>query len=551
MQQVDAESYVHHGPPVAGRSQRGRHAERRGRALRAALLSAIVPGAGQLYLRAWARAAVMLTITAVAVGAVLMFARDRAALAGLAVRPTWLLGLLGLDVAVLVLRIACVVDAYRLGIPAAPAPAPARRTPQPEATRTFRGNRVIAPARPHRRWPAAVALALILTATAVPHPVAGYYDLQAYDLVTSVFGSGQPGWGGSGAQAGPPVATRTPGRLTVLLLGGDAGQGRESLRTDTMIVATVDMATGQSAMFGLPRNTVNVPLPEPAASHFGECECFSSEYTGAGNNTLNALYRFAEEERPEWFPGTRNPGVNAIMGAAEKIVGIPIDHYAMVDLKGFVQVVDALGGVTVTVTKPVRVEVETDIDKLGLGSGGPAFTLKPGRRHLDGRTALAYVRSRKETSDYDRMKRQRCLLSTLAGQASAGNILRGFPRLARAVKSNVTTDLPIERLPELIEVADAGGVQVTTIGITPPKFTDGYQNGYPILDVPRIHKAVKKLIATPKPKAATPPAPEAEKPAPPGQDDAEPTGTTKPKSGSGGKSSGNEVEQSSDACGIG
>jgi hypothetical protein len=95
-------------------------------------------------------------------------------------------------------------------------------------------------------------------------------------------------------------------------------------------------------------------------------------------------------------------------------------------------------------------------------------------------------------------------------------------------------------------------VQVTTIGITPPDFTDGYQNGYPILDVPRIHKAVKKLIAAPKPKAAAP-APTVEK-APAGQDDAEPTETTKPKSGSSGssgKSSGNEVEQSSDACGIG
>jgi LCP family protein required for cell wall assembly len=493
----------------------------------------------------------MLTITAVSIGAVLLYARDRTALASLAVRPTWLLALLGLDVAVLVLRIACVVDAYRLGIPKDPAPAPARRTPQPEANRTFKGTGTIAAPGSHRRWPAAVALALILTVTAVPHQVAGYYDLQAYDLVTSVFGSGQAGWGGSGPQAGPPVATRTPGRLTVLLLGGDAGQGRESLRTDTMIVATVDMATGQAAMFGLPRNTVNVPLPEPAAKHF-ECECFSSEHTGVGNNTLNALYRFAEEERPEWFPGPRNPGVNAIMGAAEEIVGIPIDHYAMVDLKGFVQVVDALGGVTVNVTKPVRVEVETDIDKLGLGSGGPAFTLKPGRRHLDGRTALAYVRSRKDTSDYDRMKRQRCLLSTLAGQASAGNVLRGFPRLARAVKSNVTTDLPIERLPELIEVAGAGGVAVTTIGITPPEFTDGYRNGYPILDVPRIHKAVRKLIAEPKPKAAAP-APTAGKTPPAGQDDAEPTETTKPKSGSSGsngKKAGNEVEQSSDACGM-
>jgi LCP family protein required for cell wall assembly len=490
-----------------------------GRAIGAAVLSALIPGAGQLYLRAWARAAAMLAVSLLFVGIALRLTGDRAALAGLLLRPNWLLGLLAVDAALLVFRIACVVDAFQLGAP-------------PSARRKARAGAV----RSRRPWPVAAALAVIVAFTVLPHPVAGYYDLQTYDLVTSVFGNQQPGASASGGNGGAPVVTKTPGRLTVLLLGGDAGQGRESVRTDTMIVASVDMATGRAAMFGLPRNMINVPLPEPAASHY-DCACFP--------DTLNALYRFAEEEHPEWFPGSRNAGVNAIVGAAEKLTGLPIDHYAMVDLRGFVEIVDALGGVTVTVTKPIHIEVESNIEELGLGRGGPAYTLKPGRRHLDGLTALAYVRSRKTTSDYDRMRRQRCLLSTLADQAGTGRILRGFPRLAKAIKSNVKTDLPTQSLPQLIDMADSQGVQVTTIGITPPAFTDGYERGYPIPDVKRIRKAVADLIR--KPAAATPGAPTQTTVRP------KPTTTTSGGDAGGGstgttKAPSRDIAQTSDAC---
>jgi len=174
---------------------------------------------------------------------------------------------------------------------------------------------------------------------------------------------------------------------------------------------------------------------------------------------------------------------------AETMLGLPIDHYALVDLKGFVDIVDALGGVTVDVRKPIRVEV----DRLGTRGPQSQYVMPVGRRKLDGFTALAYVRSRKTTSDYDRMQRQRCVLGSLARQTDPAEVLRAFPRLANVVKRSVATDVPAGRLPALLE-AVGGRARVSSIGLTPPTYAAGWSGGYPIPDVPRIQRTVRKLL---------------------------------------------------------
>jgi LCP family protein required for cell wall assembly len=326
----------------------------------------------------------------------------------------------------------------------------------------------------------------VIGLTAAPHLASAYYDLQAYDLITSVFSGSDPGWrasGGGGTANG--VATALPGRITVLLIGGDAGEGRQGLRTDSMIVASAELATGRTSLFGLPRNLVQAPMPEgPAADLFG-CGCFP--------RPLNELYAFAELERPDLFPGGRHPGVVALAGVAEALLGIPIDHYALVDLKGFVELVNALGGVTVNVTRPILIEV----DRLGTEGAHPAYELRPGRRHLDGWRALAYARSRKTTSDYDRMQRQRCLLGSLARQTDPAELLRTFPRLVGVIKHNVVTDIPAAKLPALIEAAGAQRARVSTIGFAPPTYAAGWSAGYPIPDVPLIQRTVRRMLRLP------------------------------------------------------
>jgi polyisoprenyl-teichoic acid--peptidoglycan teichoic acid transferase len=440
------------------------------RPLAAALLSCLLPGAGQLYLGHRSRGSAMLAVTVACLAAAVGIWSDPGALPRMLVQPTALVALLVADVGLLVFRMAAVVDAYLLA---------ARQQPPP--------------ARGRWRRLGVAGMVGVIGLTAAPHLASAYYDLQAYDLITSVFTGADPGWkaGGRGGGANG-VATALPGRVTVLLIGGDAGPGREGLRTDSMIVASADLTTGRTALFGLPRNLVQAPMPEgPAADLFG-CSCFP--------RPLNELYAFAELERPDLFPGGKHPGVVALAGVAEALLGIPIDHYALVDLKGFVDIVNALGGVTVNVTKPILIEV----DRLGTRGAHPRYELQPGRRHLDGWKALAYARSRKTTSDYDRMQRQRCLLGSLARQTDPAELLRTFPRLVGVIKRSVVTDIPAGQLPALIEAAGARRAQVSTVGFAPPTYTAGWSAGYPIPDVPLIQRTVRRMLRLPGATVAKP-----------------------------------------------
>lgn len=421
--------------------------------LLAALLSALVPGLGQLYSGRRRLGAVALATTAALLLVAMAAARlGPIGLVPLLLRPSVLVGLLALDVGLTLLRLGCVIDAFRS--------AQLRRGPPP-------GGRYTA---------SLVGLAVIAAGTVAPHVVAGYYDVQAHRLVSSI----------AGASTGSATAWLRRDRVSVLLLGGDAGPGRVGLRTDTMIVASVERSTGAVALFGLPRNLTGVPLPDRAAVAF-PCRCFPKP--------LNALYGWARAH-PELFPGSPDAGAAALMGAVERLLGIPIDHYALVDLSGFVEVIDALGGVTVDVTERVR-------DRLSPATpGGPwrSFDIRPGRQHLDGESALAYARSRHATSDYDRMRRQRCLLAAMAGQADPPTLLRALPRLVPLIERTVATDIPARDLPALAGLAaKARRDRVVTVGLTPPRFAPTRNAaGYPVVDAPAVRAAVSQALTHPE-----------------------------------------------------
>jgi polyisoprenyl-teichoic acid--peptidoglycan teichoic acid transferase len=437
--------------------------DRRGRPLVAALLSCLVPGVGQLYLGYRRRGVAMLVVTVLCLAVAVGLWSEPSAVSRMLLLPRALLALLVADAGLLVFRVVAVIDAYLL----------ARRDggQRPVAAGWRRG--------------AAAGLVAVVAFTAAPHAATAYYDLEAYDLRTSVFAGEDPQWHARARdrhENGNGLVTAIPGRVTVLLLGGDAGPGRRGLRTDTMIVASFEVATGKLSLFGLPRNLVQVPLPDgPAADYFGQCRCFP--------RLLNELYAFAEDERPDLFPNSRRPGIAAVAGAAEELLGLPIDHYALVDLLGFIDVVDALGGVTVNNLKPVRVE----IDRLGRPGPHPAFELQPGPHRLNGYSALAYSRSRKTTTDYDRMQRQRCVIGSLARQTDPAQLLAAFPRLVKVLKRSVATDIPASRLPSLLQAAGDRPVKVTTVGFTPPTYNIGWSSGYPIPNVHKIRSTVHRL----------------------------------------------------------
>jgi polyisoprenyl-teichoic acid--peptidoglycan teichoic acid transferase len=433
------------------------------RAATCAGLSLLVPGVGQIHGGRPRRGVAILAVAAALLAAAVVLAAQGATfLLGQAVRTDVLLAALGANAALLLARGGVVVDAWRLG------------------------------RRPAARLARVALLGGLLAIVALPQVLAGWYQWSAYDAVRTIFLDVDP------ADIPPalpfqitpeinphaPLAPAWPegGRLTVLLIGGDAGPGRVGLRTDTMVVATLDTRTKRGALLSLPRNLAEVPLPPRAAG---------LEPGGTFPDILNALYGWATLHADR-FPG-RDPGATALKQVAANLTGLRVDYYALVDFRGFVEMVDALGGVTVTVTRPVLDRVSPPEE----GDDWIRIDLPAGRQHLDADQAFAYVRARSQSSDYERIRRQRCVLAALAQQADAGRLLRAFPRIAGAARRNVRTDIPRKVLPDLIRlVSGVDRHRVLSLGFTPPAYTSGFVGpGYPVPDIPAIRAATRTAIS--------------------------------------------------------
>jgi len=246
-------------------------------------------------------------------------------------------------------------------------------------------------------------------------------------------------------------------RLNILLLGGDAGRNRYGVRTDSITLASIDTRTGDTVLLSLPRNLERVPLPPgPAARHFPD------GFTGEGEMTpglLNEIYQYAEDH-PQMVPGVprgaRGPAL--LRPTVAGILGQPVDYHVLVDMRGFSRLIDAMGGVDLTIPEDIT------YGKHGEGR------LPAGRHHLTGIQALWYGRSRTDSDDYVRMARQKCLMRAMARQAEPHRILPRFQRLAKAARRTVSTDLPPSLLPALLELAekvrDRG--EITSLQFVPP-----------------------------------------------------------------------------------
>jgi LCP family protein required for cell wall assembly len=266
-----------------------------------------------------------------------------------------------------------------------------------------------------------------------------------------------------------PVVEPGSGRWTIALLGGDAGPDRWGLRTDTMIVVSIDRATGDVASVSVPRNLERLPLPAgPLRRTFPRCF----------DDLANALYPYVATH-----PSLGLDPAQGVKGALAELLGIPIDHYLLVDMAGFVRIVDALGGVTLELS--MRVPLVPDID----GSAPAAPAVGPGTVHLDGELALSFARSRTLDSDYGRMHRQRCLLASLVREVSPADLLRSYPALLDALADAFRTDIPREQLGELVELfakVDLGRLRSVTL--VPPLLNPAAPN------VAKVRSIVRSLL---------------------------------------------------------
>jgi LCP family protein required for cell wall assembly len=210
------------------------------------------------------------------------------------------------------------------------------------------------------------------------------------NTLSSIF----PGDDHSGRQVNAANPWKDLPRLNVLLLGGDGGKDRTGIRTDSMTVASIDTKTGDTVMFGLPRSLQKFQMPPRLRSRW------ANGYTGdpGDQGLLNELYIIGERH-PELEPGykTGQRGAHLLEDVIGYLLGLKINYYALVNLDGFRDIVDAMGGVRVHIEKrlPIGGEPERGIPPTGY--------LEPGWHKLNGGKALWYGRSRHADDDFHRM----------------------------------------------------------------------------------------------------------------------------------------------------
>ncbi len=275
--------------------------------------------------------------------------------------------------------------------------------------------------------------------------------------------------------ASTKVSDAEDGRYNVLLLGGDSGADRWGLRPDSLTVASIDADTGQTVLLGLPRNMLNFPFRKGSVM----AEQFPDGYDCGSACELNSLATWAADHKA-LFAGYDNPGVEATTEAVEGITGLKINYYAMVNLKGFKEMVNAVGGITLNVR-----------DRIPIGGvGGPVTGyIKPGKRKLNGFETLWFARSRESADDYSRMARQKCVMNAMLHQLSPATVVRKFGAITKASTELISTNIPASEVDRFIPLAlKARSQPVRTVSFVPPMINTSHP------DIDKIQRAVQDAI---------------------------------------------------------
>lgn len=246
------------------------------------------------------------------------------------------------------------------------------------------------------------------------------------------------------------------GRYNVLLLGADTGKNRVGTRPDSIQLVSIDAETGAPVTFGFSRDTENIDF-RPGSTM---ARLMPEGWNCGDECLLNGLYTWAQDHAALFPTGTANPGVLATREAVEALSGLSIQYYVMVDLKGFRKMVDAVGGLDITV------RYRTPI---GGGSSPILGWIEPGTQHMDGYHALWYARSRQGSTNYERMARQRCVLTAMSAQLDPQTVLLRFQKLASASSGLIQTDLPQSELGRFADLAmKARTHKIRSVNFVPP-----------------------------------------------------------------------------------
>jgi len=396
---------------------------------RLSLLSSIIPGLGHAAAgrRRWAALFAGPIVLALLVGVAFALTTPTTVLAARLFDPAVLAGLLAVQAVVLGWRLIAVLAVGRVAaFTAAPATIAA----------------------------VVVALAIVI----VPQGYVGYLTLVAHDAANAVFEPAEQddgeAWVPPPDASPPPVAADdddfdllprsvapletpppssaapTAQRVNVLLIGVDSGVGRNTALTDTMIVASLDPVGKTVSLVSVPRDLVDVPLPDG--------RLFKPKLNG-----LSAYARW----HPGKFPGAKS-GESVLAAAIGQLLGIRITSWAEVNLGGFVELVDSVGGIDITVRKGFCDPRYTEY-------GIDGFGISPGKYHMNGFQALAYARVRKAAgeSDFTRAARQQEVAAAIRDRLIRGGMLDDPAKFFRSVGDTVKTNVKPSLIADYVGLA--------------------------------------------------------------------------------------------------
>ncbi len=292
----------------------------------------------------------------------------------------------------------------------------------------------------------------------------------------------QPSPSPSPAPIGPDPVLGSDGRLTILLLGSDYRPSHSGNRTDVIMVVSLDPNTGAVAAASIPRDTVGFPT--------------SSKQTYRAK--INGLYQslIARIGKPK---AARE--MKRIIGDG---IAVEIDSYAVIGFEGVRQLVNAVGGVDVVLSKSVS-DPYYWVTPRSRGVYFPA-----GRNHLSGDRALIFARTRKGDNDFERARRQQLLVAG-AVDAVRKRGLANLPKLLAVAGRFVYTDLPIKSAPLLFDAVSGAKVgDAAKVVFGPTKWASGSAGGSFSLRLPVIREWTAQWmapVAPPSPAPRTTPEP--------------------------------------------
>ncbi|MEV4095009.1 LCP family protein [Streptosporangium saharense] len=328
---------------------------------------------------------------------------------------------------------------------------------------------------------------LLAIAVVLPFVLAGQYAMVSQSALDRIFSAppATPGPQVSSSARSDPWEGRD--RVNILLLGGDADTHRIGVRTDSINLASIDVRTGNTVLLGLPRNLENIRFVpgSPMARQFPDGFRLPANPDGSREDLLFSVWEYADSH-PELFGGRKNQGARTLMETVGYTLGLRVDWYALVNMWGLARLIDAIGGLRLTVPHDVV---------FGKYNEG---LVKAGTRRLGGADTMWFARSRTFSDDYTRMGRQRCVLSALLQQADPATVLSRFNRIALATKELLQTDIPRPMLEHLVPLAlKVKGAEVTSVQFVPPLINTGYPDWSKIRSITAkaVHTSSREQLA--------------------------------------------------------